>query len=843
MSNSNLIILLMPLLVPLAFGFLNILIPRLRREISIIGTVINLYFALHIFILSRQGILTYNFTSLYMVNIGLRIDGLAAFVLLAAAFLAALLTIFSFRYMDKHPGKENYNFLILFSLGCSNGAFMASDLIVLLFFWGFLAALLYGLLFISRKEASALAMKAFIINVTADLLLLTGIGLILFGLGDSQIAPQAKIPLTSTLSIIAFIFVISGALAKAGSFPFHTWIPDSASTAPATFLGFIPGALDKLLGIYLLARLSTYVFDIATSMAIRNVVMGIGILTILAAVLMALVQKDIFRLLSFHAISQVGYMVLGIGTGTPVGIAGGLFHMVNHAIYKSTLFYAAGSVEHQTGESRLDHLGGLATRMPYTLFSFFIAALAISGVPPLNGFVSKWMVYQGVLQVSQEGNKIWPIFLNAAMFGSVLTLASFLKALHSMFFGQTPPVCQQAHETSPSMWVPTVIQAAVCILFGVFANIFPLPLFIIPSLPQDMTLDPGNLIGFWQPSLATSLIFFGIVIGLVIYLFGTIRKPRASKIFVGGETLSYEEASMPGTEFYSPVKNFHYLKKLYASAEAGATDFYNIGMRTANGISQFVFAYIDRTVDRFYTVVSDIISMFGQGFQAFSTWFFLLLTVPLLIFAGSGNLKAIQILAIILMIGCSLIALVETKFSRFMTLISLAQLGFVILAFGRGEIIGTLAGIFQIYNSGTAYITIFLAYRLLMKSHPSDRIADFHGASEGMPIATLGFIIGGLSLAGMPPSGNFFSKYLLASIYPDNMVYTMIIIFVAMLMLGVMLRVISQVFFGKPNADYQEKKGTLYYATLAISILVMFNGILAKPLVDLLSIIFRVAVR
>lgn len=178
-----------------------------------------------------------------------------------------------------------------------------------------------------------------------------------------------------------------------------------------------------------------------------------------------------------------------------------------------------------------------------------------------------------------------------------------------------------------------------------------------------------------------------------------------------------------------------------------------------------------------------------------------------------------------------------------MTLISLTQLGFVILAFGRGEIVGSLAGIFQIYNSGTAYITIFLAYRLLMKSHPSDCIADFHGVSEGMPIATLGFIIGGLALAGMPPSGNFFSKYLLASIYPDNMIYTMIIIFVALLMLGVMLRVISQVFFGKPNADYQEKKGALYYATLALSILVMFNGILAKPLVDLLSIIFRVAVR
>jgi len=112
-----------------------------------------------------------------------------------------------------------------------------------------------------------------------------------------------------------------------------------------------------------------------------------------------------------------------------------------------------------------------------------------------------------------------------------------------------------------------------------------------------------------------------------------------------------------------------------------------------------------------------------------------------------------------------------------------------------------------------------------------------------MPVATLGFIIGGLSLAGMPPSGNFFSKYLLAAIYPNNQTYTLIIIFVAMLMLGVVLRVVSQVFFGPANARYVEQRGRLYYASLAVSILAMFNGVLAKPLVSLLSFIFKVSVQ
>jgi formate hydrogenlyase subunit 3/multisubunit Na+/H+ antiporter MnhD subunit len=875
----------MPIIVPLVTGVLALAIARLRNEFSFIGAVATLYYAVRIFLNARHGVLTYDYVTVGTVNIGLRVDGLSAFALLATAFLGLMAIVFSHRYMRGSPGIGAYYLFLLFTIGSASGVFLASDLIALLFFWGFLAAVLYGMLFLSRKEASAVAMKGLVIAAAADLLMMTGIGLLLFGLGGARIAPELKIPLKGALPIVSFALIATGALAKAGSMPFHTWIPDAAGTAPATFLGFVPGAVDKLLGIYLLVRVSTYVFDITSNMAVRNVVMAIGALTVLAAVMMALVQKDTLRLLSFHAVSQVGYMVLGIGTGTPVGIAGGIFHMINHALYKSTLFYSAGSIEHWTKETRLDRLGGLATRMPLTFFSFFFAALAISGIPPLNGFVSKWMVYQGILQLGQEGNKLWPVFLIAGMLGSVLTLASFLKVMHSVFLGSAPRGFDKIREVSVSMWMPTVLQALVCILFGVFANQIPIRLFIMPSLapgqglgvggqglgvPSPQSPAPSPVLGFWQPTLATGLILVGIALGLIIYLFGTAFKARPSDVFVGGESLSEEEGRMPGTEFYGTVKNLEHLSRLYASAEAGAMDFYNLGLRTAQGIARFVFTYVDRTVDNFYSVVSDVIVMFGNGFRAFATWFFLLLLIPILVSAGSGNLMPVQFLAIALMIGCALIALVETDFPRFMLLLLLAQLGFMLLAFSQGERIGVLAGLFQIYNSAVAYLATYLAYRLLISSSgkgdipprgvpfsspfalipssPPDcagrpQINDFSGVSTGMPVATLGFVVGGLSLAGMPPSGNFFSKYLLASIYPDNMTYTMIIIFVAILMLGVVLRVISQVFFGKPNADYREERGRLYNATLAVAILAIFNGVLAKPLIDLLSLIFGVTLK
>jgi formate hydrogenlyase subunit 3/multisubunit Na+/H+ antiporter MnhD subunit len=249
--ETSLSLLLLPILIPLVTGVLSFLIRRLRNEIAIAGSLITFYFALRIFILSRYGIIVHDYASIGPVNIGLHVDGLSAFVLLASAFLGLMAIIYSRRAMRESPGVGSYYLFIMFTIACANGVFMASDMLIVVFFWGFLAATLYGMLFLSKKDSSVVAMKGFFIAATADLLLMTGIGILLFNLGDSGIAPATRIPLTSGLAIASFFLLTAGALAKAGSMPFHTWIPDAAGTAPATFLGFIPGAIDKLLGIYL----------------------------------------------------------------------------------------------------------------------------------------------------------------------------------------------------------------------------------------------------------------------------------------------------------------------------------------------------------------------------------------------------------------------------------------------------------------------------------------------------------------------------------------------------------------------------------------------------------------
>ncbi|NQT90624.1 MAG: hypothetical protein HQ558_05160, partial [Candidatus Omnitrophica bacterium] len=435
--------------------------------------------------------------------------------------------------------------------------------------------LLYLLIGFGQKErTSYTAKKTFIIIGGTDAIMLLGLAF-LWRLTGTLKMDTMSIALSSRPAVMAYICLAIGAFAKAGAMPFHTWVPDTAEDAPAPVTAFLPASLDKLLGIYLLARLSLHIFKMNAAM--NTMLMAVGSFTIVAAVMMALVQHDMKRLLGYHAVSQVGYMILGIGTGTPIGIAGGLFHMLNHAIYKSCLFLSAGAVEKQAGTTDLDKLGGLAKIMPITFITFLIGSFAISGVPPFNGFVSKWMVYQGIIDTARQGTFLWVVWLIAAMFGSALTLASFMKLIHAVFLGQ-PSEEQRLNlstkrEVTKAMWIPMVVLAFLCVIFGVFAYVIPIRLFILPSVGRYI-LFPGS----WTPGIATLLIIVGIVLGALIYLIGKVKKPRETAVFIGGELIEeHPDMRVSGTEFYNTVKDIGILKTIYRLAEKKLFDPYDVG--------------------------------------------------------------------------------------------------------------------------------------------------------------------------------------------------------------------------------------------------------------------------
>jgi len=513
-----------------------------------------------------------------------RFDSLSNFVGIFVAIFSVLIILYSFGFMRHKKGLIRYYLYTILTALASLGVVFANNLILFMALWGFLGLLLYLLIGFGEKErTSATAKKTFIIIGGADALMILGMAFIWKIAGTFQI-DKINIALGSKTAIWAYLCLATGAFAKAGAMPLHTWIPDTAEDAPTPVTAFLPASLDKLLGIYFLARLSLHMFEMNKQM--NTVLMAVGSITIVAAVMMALIQHDMKRLLGYHAVSQVGYMVLGIGTGNPIGIAGGLFHMLNNAIYKSCLFLSAGAVEERAGTTNLEKLGGFAKIMPISFVAFLISSLAISGVPPFNGFASKWLVYQGVIKTAESGGSLWIVWLVAALFGSALTLASFMKLVHSVFLGQPSKesrfTVHDSKETHFLMWIPQVFLASLCVIFGVFAYRLPLKMFIFPSVGQAITLS-----GIWNANLATALLLAGVIIGIIIHLLGTADKARETEIFVGGEILKdIPDMRLSGTEFYNTIQEIGILKGLYSLAKKGVFDLYVVGKNITFGFSK-----------------------------------------------------------------------------------------------------------------------------------------------------------------------------------------------------------------------------------------------------------------
>ena len=565
-------IMLQPILISMLVGTFLLFAPKKFRKIV---EGFSLLTAIYLFIASIK-----IFAQAPIHTNYLYVDGLSRFIVLGIGFFGALVSLYSLRFMASYVQFRLYYANIIWTIGFSLLAAISNNIVILLVAWGFLGFTLYMLINVAGPTAASAGKKTFIIIGGSDSLMILGFAIVWLITGDLNLS-SIRIAIDSSLSFWAFLLIAIGAFAKAGAMPFHTWIPDTAKEAPVPVTAFLPASLDKLLGIYLLARLVLNVFILDSNT--YALLMVIGAVTIVAAVMMALVQHDFKRLLGYHAVSQVGYMVLGLGTGNPIGIAGGLFHMLNNTVYKTCLFLSGGNVQHKTKTSDLDSLGGLAKIMPITFFSALIAALSISGVPPFNGFFSKWMVYQGLIEKGKSGGALWIFCIAAAMFGSALTLASFIKFIHAIFLGKAKNERQtgdtkKRNEVSWSMWIPPVILATLCIVFGVFAYVVPLKHFIAPILP-DL-----EFIGMWPSLKATLFLAIGLGVGVLVYLMGNFKGIRETGSYIGGEDLG-KNMRLSGTEFYNTIKELPLIKTLYKKAEKKFFDIYEVGKK-------FVFFFI-----------------------------------------------------------------------------------------------------------------------------------------------------------------------------------------------------------------------------------------------------------
>lgn len=515
------------------------------------------------------------------VAVDLLVTRFGGIIALLGAIFGLLISIYCVGFTRESVGKHNA--FMLWTLAGAMGIALANNLLFLLICWEVTTLMLYLLINLGGEKAKAGAGKTFAILGLSDCAMLLAIVLLLFATANPTLTmSKLNVAVDSPLTVLCYLLMLVAALAKAGAMPLHTWIPAAAAGAPTDVMAFLPAALDKLLGVYLLARVSLEFFVLTPNL--KMLLMIIGAITIIGGVMMAMIQHDLKKLLSFHAVSQVGYMVLGIGTGSLIGVAGGLFHMFNNAIYKSCLFLAAGSVEKQTGTTDLDKLGGLAKLMPLSFFACLIAALAISGVPPMNGFASKWLIYQAALDVP---SRIAPLLVAAAVFGSALTLASFIKILHSVFLGSPSAEIanKRVSESSGWMTIPMLVLALTCIAFGVFATA-PLSRLVAPAM-EDMGIagladqlaagEVNALTTLWNPVLATILLVAAFVVGGVIFLWGKGLRVRHSTTYIGGEIFPPERGHYSGTNFYGTVQEMRGVSGALGDAEKESFDIYRIG--------------------------------------------------------------------------------------------------------------------------------------------------------------------------------------------------------------------------------------------------------------------------
>lgn len=533
--------------------------PFFKEAAALAATAANLLIAIALF---RKEITATVPWAGFGIDLSLRLYHFSGYTILAAAAFGFLITLYSCVFMrGKDHSKQFYAYLLL-TLVSVNGAALSDNLVLMLFFWEGLLVTLFGMIAIGGRGSFKTATKALIIVGASDLCMLLGIAITGHLAGTLTIS-GINLSLDG-LGGLAFVLLMIGAISKAGSMPFHSWIPDAAGASPLPFMAALPASIDKLLGIYFLARITLDLFKLDPHSWVSTMLMIIGAVTILLAVMMALIQKDYKKLLSYHAISQAGYMILGIGTLVPAGIIGGLFHTINNALYKSCLFLTGGAVEKETGTTNLERLGGLAKKMPVTFACFLISAVSISGVPPFNGFFSKELIYEGALERNA-------IFYAAALIGSFLTAASFLKLGHAAYLGKVSGESEKAKEVSWPMLIPMIVIAGTCVLFGLW-NALPIGKLIQPILGHRLE---GHSFTGWPKSMM--LVIATVVVlaaAFLNHLFGVRRTGSALKA--------------ADHIHYAPV-----LKQAYDAAEKGRFDPYNFGMALANA-----FAGVARSVDR-----------------------------------------------------------------------------------------------------------------------------------------------------------------------------------------------------------------------------------------------------
>lgn len=420
------------------------------------------------------------------IGIYLVLDGFSKIVLCIISLIGFLVSFYSVAYISKYTSENNFYALFCLMIAGMNGVVLSGDIFNLFVFLEVSVIASYALVAfgVGKNELEA-SFKYQVLGNIASFLILISIALLYWQTKTLNIADISDVLQTKDDSVFLLftqILLIAGFGLKAAIIPFHAWLPDAHSSAPSPVSAMLSGVLIKAVGVYVLIRLffNMFVFNYEIGVAITV----LGTLSMIIGSLLAINQWDIKRLLAYSSISQIGYIILGFGIGMMVlsrggkesvavlAIAGSLFHMVNHSVFKGLLFLTAGAVEYRTNTRDMNQLGGLSENMPITSTASLGASLSISGIPPFNGFFSKLIIIIAAIQA-----KFYLLALLAVIV-SIITLAYFLKFQKSVFYGKNKNF-KNIKEVPFAMSFSMIVLVILCIGLSVLA---------IPSV-REVVLD------------------------------------------------------------------------------------------------------------------------------------------------------------------------------------------------------------------------------------------------------------------------------------------------------------------------------------------------------------------
>ncbi|MCX7785026.1 MAG: proton-conducting transporter membrane subunit [candidate division WOR-3 bacterium] len=517
-------------IIPILAGFLGLFISWLRNEFNFLGTILNLYYATYLFIITRKTeVLYHKLWTFRNIDFGFYLDQFSSVIVLSVALIGFMILLYSLRSMRNYRHLNIYYLFLLITISIGNSIIIANNLIFLFLISVISLLVLYIFILITaggqtEKEIvklSTITNPMFLIVGISNVFILSGILMLLFSKGVTSIISEPRLVANTPVLVVSFLLILLGIIGKIGIIPLHTWTLKIVKS-PVTVMTFIPMVIDKIVGIYLLFRISYFIFDIRDTYLIRLIILGFGALSIVIASVVAKASKDAYRLLTFGSISQIGFVFIGIGSANLYGIAGSIYHLLNYLTFQPSLVLATGSVEYWIKTTRLEDFHNIGTKLPLTFTIILIASLASIGIPPLNGFFSKWWLIEGVSQIKMFNINFVPlIFLIVIIFGIIVTPIYLLKLIYSLQPNSREDTQRHFHhirDPNFTMLFPPAFLVILSIILGVLVIPLVWRVIVIPSLINtklfNIEIINLNPLSF---TLAPVILIISILIGIVYY--------------------------------------------------------------------------------------------------------------------------------------------------------------------------------------------------------------------------------------------------------------------------------------------------------------------------------------